>query len=312
MPPDPEHERAKILLPAMARALGRIRYLAERDPVITDVLDTMDRAIAESISIPVDRVPEATSTAKSPTESERAVDALLSRALLVRPEDLTAGLREYPDTSDRRDGVVNPAVTTIVVSSDGAERSGAPYQMRPLTTDADWTAAGALITDRTIALRLRGIEARAFYMAALQDRNSPRTVIGLVEDEQLRACLILEQSVLQPGDESALDITHVCIAPLPASDRVGHLLTLWAADYAARSGAMTVRASIPAIDDASVERLLAHATGLGWINVGKGVDKDGNRVIRLRLGAQAYNGLSAMVRCTVPRQGLEGEARELC
>lgn len=99
MPSDPEPERAKILLPAMARALGRIRYIAERDPVITDVLDTMDRAIAESISIPVDRVPEATSTAKSPTESERAVDALLSRALLIRPEDLTAGLREYPDTA---------------------------------------------------------------------------------------------------------------------------------------------------------------------------------------------------------------------
>lgn len=208
--------------------------------------------------------------------------------------------------------MVNPVVTTIVVPGDGAVRGGAPYQMRPLTTDADWTAAGALITDRTIALRMRGIEARAHYVAALQDRNSPRPVIGLFEDDQLRACLILEQSALPPGDESALDITHVCTAPLPASDRVGHLLTLWAADYAARSGATTVHASIPAIDDASIERLLAHATDLGWLNVGRKVDKDGNRVIRLRLSAQARNGLSEMVRCTVPHPVSRVEARELC
>ncbi|MER5988655.1 hypothetical protein [Streptomyces sp. NPDC001787] len=92
MPTDPERERAEILLPAMARALGRIRYLAHDVPDIADVLDTMDRSIADGTAIPVDQVPEATGTAKSPSESERALDALLSRALLNMPDGLTAGL----------------------------------------------------------------------------------------------------------------------------------------------------------------------------------------------------------------------------
>ncbi|MFD7919701.1 hypothetical protein ACFV3R_10790 [Streptomyces sp. NPDC059740] len=95
MPSHPEHERAEILLPAMARALGRIRYLAEDLPDIADVLDAMDEAIAAGISIPVEEVPEATGTAKSLSESERALDALLSRALLKMPDDLTAGLPEH-------------------------------------------------------------------------------------------------------------------------------------------------------------------------------------------------------------------------
>lgn len=94
MPSPPEHERAEILLPAMARALGRIRYLAKDLPNIADVFDDMDQAIADGISIPVEEVPEMTGTAESLSESERALDALLSRALLKLPEDLTAGLPE--------------------------------------------------------------------------------------------------------------------------------------------------------------------------------------------------------------------------
>ncbi|WP_394426415.1 hypothetical protein [Streptomyces sp. SGAir0957] len=94
MSSNPLSEHAEVLLPAMARALGRIRYLAEDLPDIADVLDAMDGAIATGISIPVEEVPEATGTAKSLSESERALDALLSRALLKLPDDLTAGLPE--------------------------------------------------------------------------------------------------------------------------------------------------------------------------------------------------------------------------
>jgi len=94
VPSLPEHERAEILLPAMARALGRIRYLTKDLADIADVFDDMDRAIADGMSIPVEEVPEMTGTAESLSESERALDALLSRALLKLPEDLTAGLPE--------------------------------------------------------------------------------------------------------------------------------------------------------------------------------------------------------------------------
>ncbi|MFJ8752240.1 hypothetical protein ACIREO_23330 [Streptomyces sp. NPDC102441] len=87
-----ERERAEILLSAMARTLGRIRYLAQDVPDIADVFDVMDRDIADGINVPVDQVPEATGTAMSLSESERAMDALLSRALLNIPDGLTAGL----------------------------------------------------------------------------------------------------------------------------------------------------------------------------------------------------------------------------
>ncbi|MFI2613179.1 hypothetical protein [Kitasatospora sp. NPDC018614] len=78
----------------MTRALGRIRYLAKDLADIADVFDDMDQAIAAGISIPVEEVPEMTGTAESLSESERALDALLSRALLKLPEDLMAGLPE--------------------------------------------------------------------------------------------------------------------------------------------------------------------------------------------------------------------------
>ncbi|MFJ6438828.1 hypothetical protein [Streptomyces sp. NPDC091416] len=78
----------------MARALGRIRYLTKDLPDIADVFDTMDQAIAHDLAIPVEEVPEVTGTAEFLSEGERALDALLSRALLVPPEGPTAGLPE--------------------------------------------------------------------------------------------------------------------------------------------------------------------------------------------------------------------------
>ncbi|MFD6967870.1 hypothetical protein [Streptomyces sp. NPDC059949] len=197
--------------------------------------------------------------------------------------------------------------TTAPAGTGGA---GAPYGMRPLTTAADRAVAAALVEDRARWLALRGITVPRHHVAAYR---APRAeAVGLFEvgadgEEQLAGCLLLHRQS-QPrfgnteSERPGLRVSLAYTAP-DRGDAIGSLITLWAGDFAARTGAETVRGEAPASHTGggqSLGRLLDHLTTSGWRITGTGHNADGERVARLEIRAEARRGLDAMVHCTVP------------
>ncbi|MEU3904111.1 hypothetical protein AB0F20_09860 [Streptomyces goshikiensis] len=185
------------------------------------------------------------------------------------------------------------------------------YELRPLRTDADRAEAAALIEDRARWLAARGISVPAHHTAAYRDARAE--AVGLYEEtadgeEVLIGCLrVHRQPAPRPESTAtqrpALRISLVYTAPA-RKDRIGWLITLWIADFAARTGAATVHCEVPSQHSGSTHpgRLLDHLRRLGWLVTGTGLSQDGERVARLQLTAQDRDGLAAMVNSTVPPQ----------
>ncbi|MFD8882135.1 hypothetical protein ACFV0H_06375 [Streptomyces erythrochromogenes] len=187
--------------------------------------------------------------------------------------------------------------------------AGAPYEMRPLSSDADRTAAAALVESRARWLAERGITVPHHHVAAYRDAWAE--AVGLYEDnaageEILIGCLLLHrQPEPRPGDTDtqgpSLGISLVYTAP-DLDDQCGWLITVWAGDFAARTGATRAHAEAPspAGRDHAADALLRYLRSLGWLVTGTGINRDGHRVARLRLNAQQRDGLAGLINCTVP------------
>ncbi|MFF5488754.1 hypothetical protein [Streptomyces virginiae] len=204
-----------------------------------------------------------------------------------------------------------PAGGGLKTPTDGV-RARAPYEMRPLNTDAERAAAAALVEDRARWLADRGIAVPYHHEAAYRDAWAE--AVGLYEEntdgeEVLVGCLLLNrQPDLRPGDADAegpgLGISLVYTAP-GRDDKVGWLITLWASDFADRINASWVHAEVPSRHTGGGNtpgRLLNHLRSIGWLITGTGLSRDGEGVTRLRMTAQDRHGLAAMVHCTVPLQ----------
>ncbi|WP_079170878.1 hypothetical protein [Streptomyces sp. CC53] len=195
------------------------------------------------------------------------------------------------------------------------------YEMRPIVTAADREAAAALVQDRGLWLARRGHYAPALHVTAFRDHRTE--AVGLYEDddgdEVLVGCLLLHRqpdlrswAVDDPAPALKVSLAHT--AP-GRTDRVGWLMTLWLAAYAARIGIDCVYAEAPGrstVSGGTDGRLLGHLRDLGWDVLGSGRNPDGHRVARLRLAAAPSPGLAALIYCTVPaatRRGLEEDAR---
>lgn len=203
-----------------------------------------------------------------------------------------------------------PATTTPTDAA--ADRDGQAtwmYEMRPITTVTDREVAAALVQDRGLWLTRRGHEAPALHVTAFRDhRTEP---VGLYEDdagnEVLVGCLLLHRQpdlrtwgVGDPAPALKASLAHT--AP-DRTDRVGWLMTLWLADYAARTGIDCVYAEAPTRSTTSggaEGRLLPHLRDLGWEALGSGHTPDGHRVARIRLAAAHSPGLAALIHCSVP------------
>lgn len=213
---------------------------------------------------------------------------------------------------------------TTAPAGTAADRDGRAtwaYEMRPIVTAADREAAAALVQDRNLWLARRGLDAPALHVTAFRDHRTE--AVGLYEhddgDEVLVGCLLLHRepdlrswAVDDPAPALKVSLAHT--AP-GRTDRVGWLMTLWLANYAARTGIDCVYAEAPGrstVSGGTDGRLLGHLRDLGWDMLGSGRNPDGHRVARLRLAAAPSPGLAALIYCTVPaatRRGLEEDAR---
>ncbi|WP_079185747.1 hypothetical protein [Streptomyces sp. NBRC 110465] len=205
---------------------------------------------------------------------------------------------------------VAPDATVLGGAQTGSDgRVKWVYEMRPIVTAADREVAVALVQDRGVWLAERGLDAPALHAVAFRDPRAE--AVGLYEDddeeEVLVGCLLLHRrSVLRHRgvDDSALTVSLAHTVP-GRTDRVGWLMTMWLADYAARAGHDWVYAEAPGWHtgpDGTVGQLLSHLRDLGWQVLGSGRNPDGHRIARLRLTAAASPGLNAMIHCTVPLQ----------
>ncbi|MGW2984119.1 hypothetical protein [Streptomyces goshikiensis] len=188
-----------------------------------------------------------------------------------------------------------------------AVRARAPYGMRALISGAERAAATALVQDRALWLTERGITVAQRHIAAYQDGRTE--AVGLYEntpdrEEVLAGCMLLHrQPAPRPGNTETPGphISLVHTAP-GRPDELGWLITLWACDFAARTGATMVHSEVSSRPAGSgpPHRLLHHLRALGWLITGTGLSRDGERVTRLLMSAQTRNGLAALIHCTVP------------
>lgn len=188
-------------------------------------------------------------------------------------------------------------------------RQGWVYQMRPIVTAADREEAAALVQDRGLWLAQRGYDASALHVTAFRDHRTE--VAGLYEedacDEILAGCLLLHRqpdlrtwAIDDPAPALKVSLAHT--AP-GRTDRAGWLMTLWLANYAARTGIDFVYAEAPGRSTASSgtgSRLLGYLLDLGWQVIDLGRDLDGRQVTRIRLAAAPSPNLTALINCTVP------------
>ncbi|GGY13603.1 MULTISPECIES: hypothetical protein [Streptomyces] len=188
----------------------------------------------------------------------------------------------------------------------GVTVSAAPYLMRPLTSDADRAEAAALVQDRQRQLITRGIHLPDHHAAQFRVRTNS---IGLYDhgpegEEGLAACLLLNRRLLD-DDATGADMTLSLVYTAPdRDDQVSWLITLWAADYAARISAPWAHGETPsrhAGRDDCVGRLLHYCEeSLQWRVTGSYYDPTGNRSVRLRLIAQRMPELQHLITCSVP------------
>ncbi|MDX3204767.1 hypothetical protein [Streptomyces scabiei] len=173
------------------------------------------------------------------------------------------------------------------------------YEMLPIDTDAARAEAAALAEDRARLLAGQGITVSADRTRALLREPG---VLGLYEDGILVGTLVLHKDPdmrhwgadgRDPGLLVSLDPSTV------GSNQVGRMLTLWLADHAASNRLMWVWCEVPSnpgpVDQAS-QWLLEHLRDLGWeTRSPAGLNSTGDRVIRLRLRAEARPALSAAI-----------------
>jgi hypothetical protein len=186
-----------------------------------------------------------------------------------------------------------------VSTPDTAPRDGGTaYLMRRLVTPADREAAAALVQDRALQLAEHGINLPAEHAAVFRDPQAE--ALGLydqnADEDILVGCLVLRRKA------STLTLPLAYTAPRPDS-HVGLLMTLWAADYAARLDLQGVTAEAPvhhgAPGDAS-NRLLSHLETRGWRHIGSRRDAAGTLTAVLWLPAQASPAVGLLVTCHVP------------
>ncbi|MER5356543.1 hypothetical protein ABT093_40265 [Kitasatospora sp. NPDC002551] len=217
---------------------------------------------------------------------------------------------------------ITPGTTALAdttVDRDGRARWA--YEMRPIVTAADREAAAALVQDRGLWLARRGLDApTALHVAAFRDHRTE--AVGLYEDdggdEVLVGCLLLHQepdlrSWAVDDPAPALKVSLAYTAP-GRTDRVGWLMTLWLAAYAARTGIDYVYAEAPGWNtgpDGIGGRLLGYLRDLGWHVLGSGRTPDGHRVARIRLPAAASPGLAALIHSTVPAVTRRGPEEDI-
>ncbi|GAA4782337.1 hypothetical protein [Streptomyces ziwulingensis] len=190
--------------------------------------------------------------------------------------------------------------------------TGAPYEMRPLATDAEHTQAGALVEDRLRWLTLRGlpVSMRGDIPDLYRDTRAARhETAGLFEENILLACLIVDPEPHlahwgQGGTGPSLSLRHVHTLPAHP-DNIVRLVTLWASDHASRLGLPCVRAEALARADLAIDPIrpfLDRLQDMGWTIRGTGPGTDGERVARLELAAEPRPGLTALIDCSLPRQ----------
>ncbi|MFJ8804014.1 hypothetical protein [Streptomyces sp. NPDC102487] len=198
---------------------------------------------------------------------------------------------------------------TNAATTQNEHRPAVPqYKMRPLRTDAERAAAAALVDDRSRQLAGRGITVPHRHITTYQDARAQS--VGLYEDaadgeEILLGCLMLHrQPAPHPGtendDKPGLEISLAYTAP-GLGERYGWLITLWASNLAARTGATRVHAQAPSPPNHDeADPLLDYLQSLGWLVTSTGINRDGERVAHLHLNAQERNGLSSLITCAVP------------
>ncbi|MFD5722688.1 hypothetical protein [Streptomyces sp. NPDC127036] len=202
----------------------------------------------------------------------------------------------------------SPKPTNPTTTQNEHPSTGPQYKMRPLRTDADRAAAAALVDDRSRQLTGRGITMPHRHITAYRDARAQS--VGLYKDaadgeEILLGCLMLHRRLApHPGtedeDKPGLEISLAYTAP-GLGERYGWLITLWASNVAARTGATRVHAeaSSPTNSD-EADPLLDYLQSLGWLVTGTNITGDGERVAHLHLNAQERNGLSSLITCAVP------------
>ncbi|MGW3387393.1 hypothetical protein [Streptomyces cinereoruber] len=205
--------------------------------------------------------------------------------------------------------IASDATVPVSVQEDRDGRAMWVYQMRPIVTAAAREAAAALVQDRNLWLSQHGHDAPDLHVTAFRDHRTE--AVGLYEedsgDEILVGCLLLHrQPNLWPGavDDQvrALKVSMAHTAP-GRTDQAGCLMTLWLADYAARTGIDWVYAEVPRWStgpEGTDVRLLGYLQDLGWHVLDSARTPDGHQVARIRLPAAASPGLAALIHCTVP------------
>ncbi|MEE1930667.1 hypothetical protein V1J52_21155 [Streptomyces sp. TRM 70351] len=181
------------------------------------------------------------------------------------------------------------------------------YLVRPLASDAERDEAAALVEDRRSWLTRRGLPLPARLDTPALYRDAQSAAVGLFEDEDLLSCLILDPrpDLRRWGTNGAgpsLLLREVHTLP-GRPDNAIRLLTLWAADYAARLNLPCVRAEAPARYPLNVDpitRVLDRLRHMGWEIRGTGPGADGDQAALLELRSQLHPRLTPLVGCMVP------------
>lgn len=185
------------------------------------------------------------------------------------------------------------------------------YEMRPLRTDAERAEAAALVTDRLNWLAHRcPPQAGVATVPQLFREASVPDAVGLFDAGILICCLMVDRhpDTRRWGNADrgpALLLRYVHSLPGQGGARVARLLTMWAADYAARNELAWVRieALLAARADQPAEvvaHLIAYITNTGWTTHGSAANSFGERVARLHRPAERIPNLTNAIRCTVP------------
>ncbi|MEU9776608.1 hypothetical protein [Streptomyces sp. NPDC047968] len=197
---------------------------------------------------------------------------------------------------------LTPAPPTIPASEPASV-----YLVRPMTSDAERDEAAALVEERLGWLTRRGLPVPGRRDAPALYRDTQSAAVGLFEDGELLGCLILDP---RPdlghwgttGAGASLLLREVHTLPGRPDDTV-RLLTLWAADYAARLHLPHIRAEAFArhpLDVDPIARFLDRLQHMGWEICGTGPGADGEQTAYLELRSQLHPRLTPLVGCMVP------------
>ncbi|MGW2590318.1 hypothetical protein ACWCXC_08605 [Streptomyces sp. NPDC001515] len=188
-----------------------------------------------------------------------------------------------------------------------AERTPAPasavYEVRSLRTDAERDEAAALVDERHRWLVRRGLpnQSTADVMAVFRDPHV-RSAALFDGDGRLLACLVPRLARAAQGSRAGdcLYLGHVHTLPGQPGE-IARVLSLWAADLAARIDVPFVRADVRVARPAG-DRLLQHLADMGWEEHGRG-PRPTDELGRLRLPAVRRPALAVFVDCQIVPAG---------